>query len=219
MATGLDMTLTDTQVRKWGRARVGISDYGAAGITVPTAASGLFDGTSFKPKAWPAGVKELGYVTTDGFTAGRSISTSDTTMLQSKVPVRSDVESITHTIKFALGEANNFVNALYHGQAVSTFGANKDAAWLYSDDEISGAYENEYVLWLVFVDGSGSRAVYREEIGYRVKITAIDDRSMKRTDAEVYGFTFGAYSDPISGKSITRGQDGPGLTTHLTYTP
>ena len=54
----LDMTLTDTQVRKWGRARVGISDYGAAGITVPTAASGLFDGASFKPKAWPAGVKE-----------------------------------------------------------------------------------------------------------------------------------------------------------------
>ena len=52
----LDMTLTDTQVRKWGRARVGISDYGAAGITVPTAASGLFDGTSFKPKAWPAEV-------------------------------------------------------------------------------------------------------------------------------------------------------------------
>lgn len=215
----LDMTLTDTQVRKWGRARVGISDYGAAGITVPTDAAGLFDSTTYKPKAFPTGVKELGYVTTDGFTAGRSISTSDTTMLQSKVPVRSDVESVTHTIKFALGEANNFVNALYHGQAVSTFGANKDAAWLYADDELSGAYENEYVLWLYFVDGSGTHAVYRGEIGYRVKITAIDDRSMKRTDPEVFSFTFGAYGDPVTGKSILRGQDGPGLTAHLTYTP
>ena len=215
----LDMTLTDTQVRKWGRARVGISDYGAAGITVPTNAAGLFDSTTYKPKAFPAGVKELGYVTTDGFTAGRSISTSDTTMLQSKVPVRSDVESVTHTIKFALGEANNFVNALYHGLTVASFGASKDAAWLYSDDELSGAYENEYVLWLYFVDGSGTRAVYRGEIGYRVKITAIDDRSMKRTDPEVFSFTFGAYGDPVTGKSILRGQDGPGLTTHLTYTP
>ena len=215
----LDMTLTDTQVRKWGRARVGISDYGAAGITPPTAPSGLFDSTTYKPKAFPTGVKELGYVTTDGFTAGRSISTSDTTMLQSTVPVRSDVESVTHTIKFALGEANNFVNALYHGLTVASFGASKDAAWLYADDELSGAYENEYVLWLYFVDGSGTRAVYRGEIGYRVKITAIDDRSMKRTDPEVFSFTFGAYGDPVTGKSILRGQDGPGLTTHLTYTP
>lgn len=215
----LDMTLTDTQVRKWGRARVGISDYGAAGITVPTAAAGLFDSTTYKPKAFPAGVKELGYVTTDGFTAGRSISTSDTTMLQSKVPVRSDVESVTHTIKFALGEANSFVNSLYHGLTVASFGANKDGAWIYSDDEVSGAYENEYVLWLYFVDGSGSRAVYRGEIGYRVKITAVDDRSLKRTDPEVFGFTFGAYGDPVTGKSILRGQDGPGLATHLTYTP
>lgn len=215
----LDMTLTDTQVRKWGRARVGISDYGAAGITPPTAPSGLFDSTTYKPKVFPTGVKELGYVTTDGFTAGRSISTSDTTMLQSKVPVRSDVESVTHTIKFALGEANNFVNALYHGLTVASFGASKDAAWLYADDELSGAYENEYVLWLYFVDGSGTRAVYRGEIGYRVKITAIDDRSMKRTDPEVFSFTFGAYGDPVTGKSILRGQDGPGLTTHLTYTP
>ena len=215
----LDMTLTDTQVRKWGRARVGISDYGAAGITVPTNAAGLFDSTTNKPKAFPAGVKELGYVTTDGFTAGRSISTSDTNMLQSKGPVRSDVDSITHTIKFALGEANNFVNALYHGLTVASFGANKDGAWIYSDDEVSGAYENEYVLWLYFVDGSGSRAVYRGEVGYRVKITAVDDRSLKRTDPEVFGFTFGAYGDPVTGKSILRGQDGPGLTTHLTYTP
>lgn len=215
----LDMTLTDTQVRKWGRARVGISDYGAAGITVPTAAAGLFDSTTYKPKAFPTGVKELGYVTTDGFTAGRSISTSDTTMLQSKVPVRSDVESVTHTIKFALGEANSFVNSLYHGLTVASFGANKDGAWIYSDDEVSGAYENEYVLWLYFVDGSGSRAVYRGEIGYRVKITAVDDRSLKRTDPEVFGFTFGAYGDPVTGKSILRGQDGPGLATHLTYTP
>lgn len=215
----LDMTLTDTQVRKWGRARVGISDYGAAGITPPTKPSGLFDSTTYKPKVFPTGVKELGYVTTDGFTAGRSISTSDTTMLQSKVPVRSDVESVTHTIKFALGEANNFVNALYHGLTVASFGASKDAAWLYADDELSGAYENEYVLWLYFVDGSGTRAVYRGEIGYRVRITAIDDRSMKRTDPEVFSFTFGAYGDPVTGKSILRGQDGPGLTTHLTYTP
>ena len=215
----LDMTLTDTQVRKWGRARVGISDYGAAGITVPTAASGLFDSTTYKPKAFPTGVKELGYVTTDGFTAGRSISTSDTTMLQSKVPVRSDVESVTHTIKFALGEANSFVNSLYHGLTVASFGANKDGAWIYSDNEVSGAYENEYVLWLYFVDGSGSRAVYRGEIGYRVKITTVDDRSLKRTDPEVFGFTFGAYGDPVTGKSILRGQDGPGLATHLTYTP
>jgi hypothetical protein len=215
----LDMTLTDTQVRKWGRARVGISDYGAAGITPPTEPSELFDSTTYKPKVFPTGVKELGYVTTDGFTAGRSISTSDTTMLQSNVPVRSDVESVTHTIKFALGEANNFVNALYHGLKVASFGASKDAAWLYADDALSGAYENEYVLWLYFVDGSGTRAVYRGEIGYRVKITAIDDRSMKRTDPEVFSFTFGAYGDPVTGKSILRGQDGPGLTTHLTYTP
>lgn len=169
----------------------------------------------FQAQGMAAGVKELGYVATDGFTAGRSISTSDTTMLRSKVPVRSDVESITHTIKFALGEANNFVNALYHGQAVSTFGANKDAAWLYNDDETSGAYERVRPV-VGFVDGNGSRAVYRgdrlprEDHRYRRSV----DEAHRRRGLRLHLRRL-LRSD--IGQSITRGQDGPGLATHLTY--
>ena len=64
-ADELEISLTGTRVRKWGRMKVGISDYGAKGIAVPTANADLFDLTaaspavpSYKPKAFPAGVKE-----------------------------------------------------------------------------------------------------------------------------------------------------------------
>lgn len=215
MAEDLALNVTDTRVRKWGRLKLGISDYRDAAVTIPTTADALFDSTTFKPKAWPAGVKELGYLTTDGISASRSVSSSDTNMLQSLAPVRSDIESIVKTLKGVLGESNAWTNALYHGLPVAQWPATKDAAWMYADGVTSG--QAEYVLWLLGVDGVGTQAIFRSEIGFRVKVVSIEDRAMNRSSSESFGLTFGLYVDPVTGKDTIRAEEGPGYTTHLTY--
>ena len=216
MADDLTISVTDTRVRKWGRLKLGISDYGDSAITIPTTAPALFDSTTHKPKAWPAGVKELGYLTTDGISAARSVSSNDTQMLQSLTPVRSDLESMTKTLKGVLGESNAWTNALYHGLPVSSWPATKDAAWMYADGVVSD--QPEYVLWLAGVDGVGAAAIFRVEMAYRVKVTSIDERAMNRSSSESFGLTFGLYVDPVTGKDNIRAEEGPGYTTHLTYT-
>lgn len=215
----LAMELTETRVRKWGKLKIGLSDYKDIAITLPgdpdTTPDDWFDKATFKPKAFPAGVKELGYITTAGITDGKSVSSNDTTMLQSLIPVRSDLEGVTKTLAGTFGESNAFTNALYHGLPVADWPADKDAAWAYSDGQ--DLEFPEYVLWLQGVDGVGPAAIFRYELAYRVRITAIENRTLNRSDAEGFGFTFGLYIDPTTGKAHSRVEDGPGYTTHLPY--
>ena len=129
---------TDTRVRKWGMLKIGISDYGAATVTVfgdpKVDPDDYFDKTTFKPKAFPVGVKELGYITTSGITDAKSVSSNSTSMLQSLTPVRSDLESIEKTLQGVFGESNAYTNALYHGLPVS--------AWTLSSHALSSSMEN-----------------------------------------------------------------------------
>lgn len=217
----LAMELTDTRVRKWGRLKVGLSDYGNPAIAVPgdpkTNPNDWFDKVTYKPKPFPVGVKELGYITTAGITDSKSISANATNMLQSLIPVRRDLEGIEKTLAGVFGESNAFTNALYHGLPVSKWPADKDAAWAYSDGE--AAEFPEYVLWLQGVDGVAARAIYRFEVGFRVTVTAIENRTMNRTDSEGFGFTLGLLLDPTTGMAHGRAEEGPGYATHLSYTP
>ena len=216
--TDLAMELTNTRVRKWGRLKLGLSLYGASGITVPDTAAELFDATTHKPKPFPTGVRELGYITTAGVTDTKSVSSTNTTMLQSIFPVRTDFEGIEKSMAAVFGESNAWTNALYHGAKWDTWPTDKDAAWLYSDGDDS-AFDADYVLWLQGVDGVGTQAIYRAEVGHRVRITSIESRTMNRSDAEGFGFTFALLRDDVTGLVHTRGEDGPGYATHLTVTP
>lgn len=215
------MELTNTRVRKWGKLKVGLSDWGDPAITVPgdpkTNPDAYFDKLTFKPKPFPVGVKELGYITTSGVTDSKSISSNNTQMLQSLTPVRTDLESIEKTIQAAFGESNAYTNALYHGLQVKDWPADKDAAWAYADGQ--AAEFPWYTLWLQGVDGIGTQAIYRYEIGFRVTVTAIENRVLNRSDPEGFGFTLGLFEDPVLGLSHARAEDGPGYATHLPYTP
>ena len=48
-------------------------------------------------------------------------------------------------------------------------------------------------------------------------VTAIENRVLNRSDPEGFGFTLGLFEDPVLGLSHARAEDGPGYTTHLTY--
>ncbi len=194
-------TLSNKAVRKWRRMLLAIADEAAE---VPEA----FFGVDHLPIALPADHKDMGYVSTDGITVADSLSSEDTTMLQSLTPVRTDLTGRTQSLTVAFGESNAWTNALSHGLPVSDWAAAKEGPWLFDDE---GAVDWPYYrLLLIGQDGLGSKAVYRVEYAYRAKVTAKTDRAFGSA-AETIGFTFGLYLDEITGKSYTRAENGPAL--------
>lgn len=196
------LEVDNSLVRKWGRPLIALQDYDEP---VPTS---FFDPTTKVP-ILPATAKQLGFITTDGTTNGKNVSSTDTTMAQWVEPVRTDTESIVKTIAAGFGEGSNaWVQAVYEGLPVEQFPEFKNAPWLFDGGEISDF--PYYRLWAIYADGTGDQAFYRVEYHYRVRVTSIVDRSMVRANPETLGFTFGAFKDPITGRDITRTENGPG---------
>lgn len=197
------LTVDNTLVRKWGRVLVAVQDYSEA---VPTS---FFDAEDRTP-ILPASAKQLGFITTDGVTAAKSISSSDTNMLQWVDPVRSDLETVTKTVACAFGESTNaHVQAVFEGKQVADFPAAADAAWSFDDaDFVDFPY---YRLWLLAADGVGDQAFYRVEYHARAKVTATTDRTLARANPETIGFTFSVFKDAVSGSGVIRSENGPGF--------
>lgn len=200
-AFGEILAVDNTLVRKWGRLLIAVEDHSAAAPTT-------FFASATKTPILPAGAKQLGFITTDAVTLGRSISSTDTNMLQTLAPVRSDLESDVSTIACAFGEASNaWVQAVWAGLPVSEFPASAKAAWSMPIGEVSEF--PEYRIHLIGVDGRGDRAVYRYIYGYRAKVTATTDRTLGRSNPETIGFTFSLLYDAAAGKTYEQLENGP----------
>lgn len=194
------LTVTDTNVRKWGTQLFFIMPPDAA---IPETWFGAEDHLPILP----ADALQLGYITTDGISSEDSISTEPTQMLQSLEAVRHDLTGIEKSLTVAFGEDNGYVQAIWHGAPFEEFPTDPAAPWLFDDGEIS-QYPYYRLGWLG-QDGVGDQARYRVEFGYRATLTAKESRSANRSDPETYGFTFGLTKDPVLKKSFTRGQNGP----------
>lgn len=198
------LTINESAVRKWGTQLFAIADY-------DTAAPSSFFGGDHLPIALPTDHMDMGFVTTDGVTAADSISSEPTNMLQSLEPVRSDVTGREQSLSVVFGEANAWVNALYHLQQVADWPADRDGAWEFTD---SGITDSPYYRVMLYAqDGVGSQAIYRVEYAYKAKVTSKTDRALSRSASESFGFTFALYRDPLLDKGFYRGQDGPGLAS------
>lgn len=195
------MKVDSSLVRKWGRLLVAVEDY-----SKPVPAS--FFTTGDNTPVLPPTAKQLGFITADGVTLGRSVSSTDTSMLQWTEPVRSDKESDVSTIACAFGEATNaYVNAVYEGKQVADFPASEKTPIVVHVGEI-----DEFPLYrvhLIGVDGVGDQAVYRYIYGYRGKVTSVTDRTLARANPETIGFTLTLYKDPVSKRSVSDMQNGP----------
>lgn len=203
-AFGTMLEVDNSLVRKWGRALVAIQDYSEP---VPT----TFFTETGEP-ILPASARQLGFITTDGITAGKAVSAEDTGMMQWLEPVRSDLTGITKTLACAFGESSNaYVHAAYNGVAVEDFPANPSGAFIFDGGEMADF--PYYRLWVIAADGVGDDARYRIEFAYRAKVTAVTDRSLSRANSENLGFTFGCFKDPESGKDVTVMENGPKLVT------
>lgn len=194
------METVDTNVRKWGTAIFAVM---APDAEIPAE----WFGTEDHLPILPAGAKQMGFITTDGIGQEDSISSENTPMLQTLEPVRTDLTGIEKTLTGAFGEDNAYVQAMWHGVPFEDWPATSDQPWIYHDGEI--ADYPYYRAVLLFQDGVGAQARYRVEFGYRIKVTAKTARTMNRTDAETYGFTWGLFKDPVVKRSFTRAQNGP----------
>lgn len=204
-AFGTMLEVDNSLVRKWGRALVAVQDYSAP---VPTT---FFNATTGLPEL-PSDAKQLGFITTDGITAGKAVSAEDTTMMQWLEPVRSDLTGITKTLGCAFGEGSNaYVHAAYNGVEVADFPASPDGAFIFDGGEMADF--PYYRLWVIAADGVGDDARYRIEYAYRAKITALTDRTLARANPETMGFTFGCFKDPVTGKDVSVMENGPKFVT------
>lgn len=198
------LEVDNSLVRKWGRALVAVQDYKEP---VPTS---FFDEDGHP--ILPSTAKQLGFVTTDGITAGKSVSSTPTNMMQWLEPVRSDLEGIEKTVALALGESSNaYVHAVYNGVQVADFPSTPDAAFMFDGGEMADF--PYYRLWIIAADGVGDQIRYRVEYAYRAKITSLTDRSLTRSNPETLGFTFGCFKDPAEGKDVTVAENGPQFAT------
>jgi hypothetical protein len=189
-------------VRKWGTLLLALADEETA---VPTS---LFGPTDHLPIALPTGYRQLGFITTDGVKAAKSISTEKTTMVQSLEPVREDITEIAQSLACVFGQASSaLVNGILHGKRIADLPADAHTPWIYHDGEIADF--PSYRLMLLGQDGVGPKAFYRVELGYSAKISAIDERTLNRSTAEGVGLTFSLTKDPVVGKVYTRAEDGP----------
>lgn len=196
------LTVDNSLVRKWGRVLVAVQDYSAP---VPTE---FF--TAEGAPILPADAIQLGFITTDGVTAGKAMSSTDTAMLQWLEPVRTDLEGITKTLACAFGESSNaHVHAVYNGAQVADFPSSAKAPWVFDGGEVADF--PYYRLWLIAADGVGDQAFYRVEYAYRAKVTSVTDRTLARSNPETLGFTFGLFKDPVAGKDTTIAENGPGF--------
>jgi hypothetical protein len=203
MAPTVDSLLVkdESNVRKWPTQLCFLQ---APNAPIPTA---FFDPVDRMP-ILPPDALQLGFITTDGVSQEDSLSSENTAMLQSLEPVRTDLTGIEKTLTVAFGEDNAFVQALWHGTDFADFPTVANAPWLFDDGEIVDY--PYYRLGVIMQDGVGAAARFRFEYGYRAKVTAKAGRTMNRSDAETFPFTFGLFKDPLVGKSFTRGQNGPG---------
>jgi len=204
--------INDAGVRKWRKRRFGVSDWGDAAITLPADSESLFH-TDGLPVVWPAGVKDLGYITTDGTTSSMSLSATNTQMLQSLRPVRSDLDSIEESLSVAFGESNAWVKALRKLLPVADWPTTRDEAWAFDGADVTDL--PYFTLWMQSQDGVGTQAVYRSEVLFKCRPTSLADVVQNASASEDTGFTFGIFLDDTTSLTGLVAQDGPFYTTHV----
>jgi hypothetical protein len=201
------LAIDNRLVRKHGTQILAIADYATA---FPTTLWETGSDTFVVPKALPTGYRDMGYISTDGIQNSSDVSTSDVQAVQTTNPVRSDIDSIVKTLQVTLLEASAWVQGLAHGLPVSEWPEDKTAAYEYLDGDRSDF--PYYRLLVLTQDGVGADAFYRIEGAFRAKVTDIGDRSLQRSDAEMFQRTFTCYQDSQFGATTVTSSTGVGDT-------
>lgn len=200
-------TLRDKKTELIRKARDGSAFIAASTATTITT---LTTGSSSDLTALPTGYKDLGWVSSDGFTYGRDTTTSDVSSFGSVEPTRSDVTSDKMTMQVTAQETSLLTLGLYTGADLST------AKAAFTTGEFSIAKPSRpgfkyYRILGLFVDDGDAGEIYMARYMPRARVTEWGEQKLTDGDDPVsYSLTFTGYEDSTLGYSHKWLFGGPG---------
>lgn len=174
-------------------------------------------GTAVDLADLPDGWEDLGWITSDGVTYGRTTDVSDVTSFGSVQPTRSDVTNDTITMSVVAQETKLLTLGLYTGADTSALHADPTSGeFSISKPDIPGF--RYYRLLGIFVDrDDAGREIYMARYIPRARITEWGEQQLNDGDDPVtYNMTFTGYEDSVAGYSHRWIFAGPGWQSLLT---
>lgn len=173
------------------------------GGTTPTVAvTTTTPGAGADLTALPSGWEDLGWVTSDGVTYGRTTDVSDVTSFGSVQPTRSDVTNDTITMSVVAQETKFQTLGLYTGADTSALTASASTGeFSISKPDIPG-FRYYRVLGLFVDRDDAGREIYMARYMPRARITEWGEQQLNDGDAPItYNMTFTGYEDSVVGYS------------------
>jgi hypothetical protein len=165
----------------------------------------------------PDGWTDIGWITSDGVTYGRTTDVSDVTSFGSVQPTRSDVTNDTITMSVVAQETSMLTLGLYTGADTAALTADATSGeFSISKPDIPGF--RYYRVLGIFVDrDDAGREIYMARYMPRARITEWGEQQLNDGDDPVtYNMTFTGYEDSVTGYSHRWIFAGPGWQSLLT---
>lgn len=187
---------------------------------------GALDFSTITPGSLPdlstdtTGLRPLGLVTTDGFTAGREEETEEIAAHGMADAVRIDTTSVSRTVSTTVLEnQRRVIREIALGADFS--GASFVSGEFLTLDEPEMPLHDEWTLMLILKDGApGSEIIFGKLYG-TVKIQSAGEESYGTEGAVQQELTWKAFTDPDTGTPVREFFGGPGfeaLAEDLGYT-
>jgi len=176
---------------------------GLTGGTTPTVTvTAPTSGSSVDLVTLPAGYEDLGWISADGVTYGRTTEVSDVRSFGSVEPTRSDVTSDTITMAVEALETKLLTLGLYSGADTSELQATAGTGeFSISKPNVPG-FRYYRVLGLYVDRDDDGRELYIARYMPRARITEWGEQQFNDGDDPItYPMTFTGYEDSVSGYS------------------
>jgi len=200
-------TLKDKKTELIRKARDGsvfIADVGATAITA------LTSGASSDLAALPTGYADIGWISQDGASYGRTTEVSEVNSFGSVEPTRSDTTRDTITLSVTCQETRLTTLGLYTGAALSSIEADSTTGEVQIAKPSRPGFRFYRVLGL-FVDDGDDGEIYIARFMPRAKVTEVGEQVFTDGDDPIsYPVTFQGYEDSTLGFSHQWLFGGPG---------
>lgn len=200
-------TLKDKKTELIRKARDGsvfIADVGATAITA------LTSGVTSDLVALPTGYADIGWISQDGASYGRTTEVSEVNSFGSVEPTRSDTTRDTITLSVTCQETRLTTLGLYTGAALSSIEADATTGEVQIAKPSRPGFRFYRVLGL-FVDDGDDGEIYIARFMPRAKVTEVGEQVFTDGDDPIsYPVTFQGYEDSTLGFSHQWLFGGPG---------
>lgn len=172
------------------------------GTTPAVAVTTTTPGTAVDLADLPAGWIDLGWITSDGVTYGRTTDVSDVTSFGSVQPTRSDVTNDTITMAVVAQETSFLTLGLYTGADTTALHADATSGeFSIAKPDIPG-FRYYRVLGLFVDRDDAGREIYMARYMPRARITEWGEQQLNDGDDPItYNMTFTGYEDSTVGYS------------------